>query len=757
MKRNWAEIQAFLHELGKSEPEIELQVVETDQHGERTGSRKFKIDELRVLGKDNCINYFKGGKASINAQGLFLKLNQISGLRNYLILDIDKAENETPEQIKTRFERTLETIKADGWEGITAVSTGSKGYHILIKFQGLRDLDRSERERLKSHLIRKYGAEIGKERDNASISLDVFFHSGNLRISHWKTGKPVTLIEQTEGVSLAQDIIDEVTPDFITSFLDKLKTEVLTQLAQRKRSTASELIVQTIMKKYTIYTTRHDVKPEMWIYFGGVYVPHARTFIREFTRMILGESFTTNFGNLVVSKIEVQTYIDPDEFFGNPNKIEIPVLNGLLDLRTRELTDFTPEKVFFNKIPVKYDPQAVCPSIKEHFQAVLKHEDDMPVIFEIFGYLLWKDHFVEKAIMLSGDGRNGKGKTVELMKRFIGPKNCANVPLQQLDNDLFAVGEMFNKMANLSADISPTALKSTGYFKNLTGRDMISAPRKFLPRVHFVSHAKQIFCANALPRTYDSTPAFWNRWILLEFPYQFLSQKEINALDPKDREFVRLADSRIIDKLSTELELSGLLNLALDGLDRLHEQGDFTYSSSVSEVKEMWIRKSDSFSAFLMDCCEEDYDSWTIKQDLSRAYSIYCRDHKLVQVGTKSIKYTMATKGFWEERPSINGKQQAVWEGIKLNIPHDSNDKVSKGSKDSNGFPTYSEIGNIGIEPNTPSSLTTLTNLHLKPILEWENPTNIYHKCVVCGTTDSVEFDALSGKPICKSCFDNKS
>jgi len=41
-------------------------------------------------------------------------------------------------------------------------------------------------------------------------------------------------------------------------------------------------------------------------------------------------------------------------------------------------------------------------------------------------------------------------------------------------------------------------------------------------------------------------------------------------------------DPDIIEKLTGEDELSGLLNFALDGLDRLLEKKDFSYSKKYS-------------------------------------------------------------------------------------------------------------------------------------------------------------------------------
>ena len=445
---------------------------------------------------------------------------------------------------------------------------------------------------------------------------------------------------------------------------DDLREQVLLALAIKKRDTATELIVKAIMEENYIYTTRDDVKSEMWIYDDGIYIPQGKTYVSEFTRKVLGEAFTTSFCNQVVAKIEADTYINQEQFFDNNIVDEIAIKNGVLNLITREITEYSPNKVFFNKIPVTYDKDATCEAIETHFKAVLKHEEDVPVMYEIFGYLLWKEYFIEKSVMFSGCGRNGKSKTVDLMKRFIGADNCANIPLQDLETKPFALSGLFSKMANLSADLSSTALKTTGNFKTLTGRDMISADRKFLPRINFVNYAKMIFCANELPKTYDETAAFWNRWEPLEFPHTFVSKKEYDM--SKDKTGMKIADTEIIKKLTIDSELSGLLNSALNGLDRLRQQKDFSGNQNAEDIKHMWIRKSDSFSAFLMDECEEDFDNKIPKNELSMAYSKYCRHNKLKPKGTISVKNTMSMKGYYDSRNTINEEFVLVWNGIKL-------------------------------------------------------------------------------------------
>ena len=471
-------------------------------------------------------------------------------------------------------------------------------------------------------------------------------------------------------------------------------------LLQHKRRAVTEILTLHLQAHQHIHTTRVDENNEMWIYQNGIYVPQGKTYIKEFCRTMLGHGYTTSLCNEVISKIEAETYIEQDDLFQNTQKEYIAIKNGILNLITKELTEFTPEKKFFNKIPINYMPGIECPIIQQHFTEVLANEADTPIIQELFGYLLWKEYKIEKAFMFCGNGRNGKGKTLELMKLFIGLDNCSNIPLQHFEKDPFSIGELFNKMANLGGDISSTALKETGNFKSLTGRDMISANRKFKTRVNFVNYAKMIFCANELPRTSDKTVAFFNRWILVDFPYTFVSKQEFDSYN--DNKLLKIADPDIVAKLTSEVELTGLLNWALEGLDRLFLNNGFSHSKTTENVKEMWLRRSDSFAGFLMDELVEDWDSMISKGELRRAYSLYCRSHKLTGVSDISIKITLSTTwGVIEDRYRGEGSQIPYWKGIKF--------KSGKDGMDGMGFSTYSKKTEFPIASKSPTEHTTLT------------------------------------------------
>jgi P4 family phage/plasmid primase-like protien len=448
-----------------------------------------------------------------------------------------------------------------------------------------------------------------------------------------------------------------------------LNKYVLQLLYDKKKDKATEVITQKILNENYIHTTRKDEKSEMWIYRDGIYKPNAKSYIQEVCRDILGISYKTSLSNIVIAKIEAETFIEQEELFVNENLNKVAVENGILDIKKRELEEFNPKYRFFNKLPVTFNKSKRINAIKEFFKEVLKSDEEIKVMQEIFGYLLLRDYKMEKCFMFLGGGRNGKGKTLSLMKSFVGSENCSNLSLQTLEKDNFAIGELFSKMANLAGDISDTALKETGNLKELTGRDMISAARKFLNRISFQNYAKLIFAANNLPKTYDETLAFFNRWVLIDFIYTFLPQKEIDTLSETEKKRTKLRDEDIIVKITSKDELSGLLNWALDGLDRLLKQRDFSYSSSTKDVKNMWLRKSDSVRAFIMDCVDEAWGEHLSKEDFRKAYGEYCKKHKLKVQIDRSIKNTLERAlGVTEQQVGIDGttNRQRCWVGIKL-------------------------------------------------------------------------------------------
>lgn len=480
-------------------------------------------------------------------------------------------------------------------------------------------------------------------------------------------------LEYLANISGMQDELQESRRRFLDNLNKKekdfkrdMKLSFLAHVKDKEYSPATEILVDYIEENNFIYTTKNDIKSEMWIYRDGIYTPNGRSEVKEIVRGILGDWYSAFHCNQILNKIEADTFIDTDKFFQQSSVHEIPVKNGILNILTGELKQFNPEKVFFNKLPVEYNPLADCPLIEKFLKDVLANEDDIQVFFEMGGFTLLKEYKFEKAFMFIGTGRNGKDKTLELIKRTIGAENCCSVPLSMLSFDNFIISEFFGKLANLSGEISNQDLKETGAFKQLTGRSLVTAQRKFLTPITFQNFAKFVFACNDLPMVYDMSKGFWDRWVLLEFPYSFVTKEDIE--NAKDKKCLKLRDEGIIDKITTPQEISGLLNKFLEGLDRLIQLKNFSSTKGSEDIKNLWIRKANSFMAFCLDYIQDDYEGYISKKELRKKYKEYCINHKITGKNDFVIKRTLEEMfGAVEERRNIAFEiEERVWVGIKL-------------------------------------------------------------------------------------------
>lgn len=455
---------------------------------------------------------------------------------------------------------------------------------------------------------------------------------------------------------------------------ENIKYKVLELLCDTNKDTkaasyveAEELLVSYLVTKYHFRTIMQDEKTEVWGYKKGIYVPIGQSLAREELRKILGRAFNQRLVSRVIDKLTADTYINPKDFFKQEEPYLLPVQNGLLDLKELELKPFTPNKIFFSKLPINYVPDSKCPHIEKHFSEVLPEESDILLLQEAIGNCLLKKYTFQKAVMMVGSGRNGKGITLQLITHLLGAENTSAITLEQLENDPFSLSGLHGKLANIGGDLNKTSLKNTGTFKSASGGDLINAPRKFMTPIAFENYAKFFFACNELPMIYDNSRGFWDRWLYFDFPYTFIPLEEFEERENKEN--VKIADPLLKEKLFNENEMEGFLCYAIDGLKRLIENNSFSQSETFETVKRKWINQSDSFKAFAEINLETDFDSNVDKQELKKSYYNYCKENDVRPLTDKHI-YTILTTEYGAEIKQItedlNGSRTRVWVGIKL-------------------------------------------------------------------------------------------
>jgi putative DNA primase/helicase len=353
----------------------------------------------------------------------------------------------------------------------------------------------------------------------------------------------------------------------------------------------------------------------------------------------LSKQATIHYMNEVMGYIERATYVPRSKF--NNSKRFTNVKNGRLDLDTMKLYKHSPKFLSTFRIPVEFDPSAECPRIRSFLNQIVSKED-IPVLKEVFGWCLDVRSPIQRAFLFMGEGSNGKSKFLGLLREFLGPKNCAALPLQAFSTNRFATSKLFGKLANIYPDLPSTRLTDSSLLKALTGGDAVTAEEKFKTGFEFINSAKLLFSANKPPVIEDDSRAFWRRMIIIDFPNVFVGKQR---------------DPDLLQKLTTPEELSGLLNIAIEGLKRLRDNGDFTYNKSWQNSREKYTRLSDPIGVFVEQKCVFDVIEEISKPSLFKAYVSFCAE-KSIPAGTKQAFGHTLKKKYPREisRDKITGK-----------------------------------------------------------------------------------------------------
>lgn len=392
----------------------------------------------------------------------------------------------------------------------------------------------------------------------------------------------------------------------------------------------------------------------MW-YREGVYIRGGDIEIKKVIEEIMdGFKVTTHAVNEVIGHVQRRTYTESGEF--DKDKHIINLKNGLYNTETSELIPHAPEYLSTVQIPVEHNGDATCPVIDQFLTDVLDDED-IGAAMEWFGYLLEPHYWIQKMLMLLGEGSNGKSKFLGLLSAFIGKKNISNESIQDLSNNRFRVANLHGKLANIHADISSRALHDTGILKLLSGGDDVSVEKKNKSSFEFENFARMVFSANRLPHAEDDTDAWYRRWTFINFTRKF----------GDDPDAVGKADKRILEKLTVDSELSGLLNRALVALKGLHDRDGFQDNMSTEDTRAIYRRLSDPVATFIEDCCILGSDNKVGRAALFRAYVLYCDVNRQAVLGQSAFVRRIKDMGVFSDCQVGNkGNQERGFRGVNI-------------------------------------------------------------------------------------------
>jgi putative DNA primase/helicase len=395
---------------------------------------------------------------------------------------------------------------------------------------------------------------------------------------------------------------------------------------------------------------------KLYRFAGGVYQPHGAEFVRKAVKDLLEArnqtgAWSSHLANEVVEYLRVSAPL----LWEQPPLDIVNVQNGLLHVLTGVLTPHHPSHLSPIQLPVRFDPAATCPAW-ERFVAEVFPEDAQDLAWEIPGYLMVPDTAIQQAILLLGDGGNGKSTFLRAVSAFLGRANVSSLSLHKLESDRFAVARLLGKLANVAADLPSEHLTGTSVFKALTGGDELTGEYKYVDSFDFRPFARLVFSANHAPHSGDSSQGFFDRWVVVPFAHTFRDTAEEIPRPVLD---ARLADPR---------ELSGVLNRALLGLAAVRARHGFTDAASLRDAAAEFRETTDPVAVWLDRATVAQPEAVVLKSALYHAYADTMRKDGITPLTANAFGRALGRlrPGMRDGQRTVAGKLQWVWLGIGL-------------------------------------------------------------------------------------------
>jgi putative DNA primase/helicase len=283
----------------------------------------------------------------------------------------------------------------------------------------------------------------------------------------------------------------------------------------------------------------------------------------------------------------------------------------------------------------------------------MNHED-VDLFLDFLAYCLYREYKFNFWMLLVGKGLNGKSILLTLIERFLGRDNVSSETLQRLLKERFSIANLFQKMANVDADVSyDTVFNNTGVLKKLTGNDLHIGEYKYKKPFKFRNYAKLFFSCNKIPETEDNTDAFYRRILQINFTHQFFGEKE---------------DPNLIDKITTQDELSILLHELLSRLPRILQHGFRRITDeTIEQTYNKFTMSSNPVKYFYEKALAPEAGSKVPKLEMYEYYLKFCRLHRLTPESDQSFSRTLTGDFRLKIRQyRMKGERMRCWVDIKL-------------------------------------------------------------------------------------------
>jgi putative DNA primase/helicase len=339
--------------------------------------------------------------------------------------------------------------------------------------------------------------------------------------------------------------------------------------------------------------------------------------------------------------------------------------NGLLHLPSGTLLPHTPKLFTQHALDFDYDPMAPAPAAWLHFLAMIWDADEggerraaaevIDALQEIFGYCLTADTRQQKAFLIIGPKRSGKGTIARTLTRLVGSENVAGPTLASLGQN-FGLAPLIGKRVAIISDARLGGRADQQAIAErllaISGEDALTIDRKYRPAWTGRLPTRFLVLSNELPRLADASGALASRFIVLVMTRSFYGQEDHGL------------------ETTLAAELPGILNWAIAGWRRLQDRGHFVQPSASAEAVQEFEDLGSPIGAFLRERCVLRTGASVLVDQLFAMWGDWCKENGWENHGTKASfgkNLRAALPSLTTSQPrDHDGRQRRCYEGIGL-------------------------------------------------------------------------------------------
>jgi putative DNA primase/helicase len=384
-------------------------------------------------------------------------------------------------------------------------------------------------------------------------------------------------------------------------------------------------------------------------YENGVWNPIDKDMIKQEITAILeranseGVRVTNGLINSTMEIARTKISIPAEKWDADPNYL--PCKNGAYHIPTKTLLAHTPYIYATSQLEFDYDPTATCPAFMRALQRI---PDAIAFLQEFAGYALTTETKHEIAVWFHGPIGSGKSTVIEGLQVMVGKKRHGILGLAQIERSRFALANLPGKTLVTSFEQPDSFISASHILNSIISGESIPVEQKFKDEIVIIPRAKILWAMNDLPRVNNANNGLMRRVKIIEFPTLLEIDKDVDL-----KELVKT-------------EGAGILNWALEGLQRLNARGKFCPPQSVIDATKNYQDKNDIPKLFLEEVGALldpiDPHCRTKAQDLYDAYNDWCKRTNHKPMSSTRLAEEWKRLGF--ERTTIKGTR--YWVGVEF-------------------------------------------------------------------------------------------